>query len=60
MAHLAAARGVGHGPLNLLLSHSGAQWATILGMGAYIYNPDIFVQEKHMQHSVCQILLRLE
>jgi hypothetical protein len=41
------ARGVGGGgmgPLNLLLSHNGAQWATILGMGAYIYNPEVFVK----------------
>ena len=44
MAHLAAARGGGSGPLNLLLSNSGAQWATLLGMGAYVYNPDTFVQ----------------
>jgi hypothetical protein len=38
----AAARGVG--PLNLLLSNSGAQWVTILGLGAYVINPDSFVK----------------
>ena len=38
------ARGGGIGPLNLLLSNSGAQWATIMGMGAYIYNPEVFVK----------------
>jgi hypothetical protein len=32
------------GPLNLLLSHSGAQWATILGMGAYAMNPESVLQ----------------
>ena len=42
MAQIAARSG--NGPLNLLLSNSGAQWATILGMGAYIYNPETVVQ----------------
>jgi hypothetical protein len=32
------------GPLNLLLSHSGVQWATLLGMGAYVLNPETVLQ----------------
>lgn len=41
MAQIGAAS---RGPLNLLLSNSGAQWATLLGMGAYVWNPDPFLQ----------------
>ena len=32
------------GPLNLLLSNSGAQWATVLGMGAYVFHPDTLLE----------------
>jgi hypothetical protein len=38
MAQIGAAA---RGPLNLLLSNSGAQWATIVGLGAYVFNPDV-------------------
>lgn len=31
---------VGRGPLNALLSNTGAQWASVAGVAAYVWNPE--------------------